>query len=297
MANNRKVSFIGLGEAAGAIAEGWSAGGATDILAFDVKVLNEVDRPTFLKRSAALFVQMCEANEQAVRGRDYIFSLVTADSAFEAAEVTTRSIKKGAFYFDCNSCAPGTKRRSAEVIEAAGGRYVDVAVMAPIYPAMHRSPVSVCGPHADAAIEAMLDLDMVPTKVDGEVGAASSIKMVRSIMMKGLEALMVECILAGREAGVDDAVLDSLEKTYPGFGWKERAAYMLERVMVHGQRRAAEMREVAITVDELGLQGRMSKATVGWHQEIGDLRLDPAEDDYRDRADRILHAIKNNEAN
>ena len=89
-------------------------------------------------------------------------------------------------------------------------------------------------------------------------------------------------------------MLDSLDDTYPGFDWKSRSAYMLERVMTHGVRRAAEMREVALTVDLLGLKGEMSRASVGWQQTIGELglRADAADAaDYRVLADRILAAL------
>jgi hypothetical protein len=135
---------------------------------------------------------------------------------------------------------------------------------------------------------------MSATIHNGPVGAASAVKMIRSVMMKGLEALVCECVLAGRKAGVIEAVLDSLDDTYPGFDWKSRSAYMLERVMTHGVRRAAEMREVALTVDLLGLKGEMSRASVGWEQTIGELglRADAAEaGDYRVLADRILAAL------
>ncbi len=128
---------------------------------------------------------------------------------------------------------------------------------------------------------------------DGPVGSSSAIKMIRSIMMKGLEALVCECVLAGRKAGVIETVLDSLDDTYPGFDWRKRSAYMLERVMTHGVRRAAEMREVALTVDLLGLDGAMSRASVGWQQTVGDLGLRSSADeaaDYRILADRILAA-------
>ena len=121
-----------------------------------------------------------------------------------------------------------------------------------------------------------------------------SVKMIRSIMMKGLEALVCECVLAGRKAGIIEAVLDSLDDTYPGFDWRKRSAYMLERVMTHGVRRAAEMREVALTVDLLGLKGEMSRASVSWEQTIGELGLRATETelaDYRMLADRILAAL------
>jgi len=129
---------------------------------------------------------------------------------------------------------------------------------------------------------------------EGPVGAASAIKMVRSIVMKGLEAIVAECVLAGTKAGVIDAVLDSLDDTYPGFDWRKRSAYMLERVMTHGLRRAAEMREAALTVELLGLDPAMSSASVRWQQEIGELGLRATADeaaDFRLLADRILAGL------
>ena len=106
--------------------------------------------------------------------------------------------------------------------------------MAPVHPRLHRTPLLISGPHVEAAAAAFASLGMSAKIHDGPVGAASSVKMIRSIMMKGLEALVCECVLAGRKAGVIDTVLDSLDDTYPGFDWKKRSAYMLERVMTHG---------------------------------------------------------------
>ncbi len=291
MSNRKQIALIGFGEAATAFVEGWAGRPEADFATFDIKVKSKKTKSALLNRCQALTV-VCEAsNAEAVVGKDAIFSFVTADQSLAAAKETANSIERGVFFFDCNSCSPGTKSKAAELITKAGGRYVDVAVMAPVYPAMHKTSASICGPHAQAAFDYMTRLDMDPTVIEGDVGVASSTKMVRSIMMKGLEALMMECVLAGRQAGVDGAVLNSLEKTYPGFGWKDKAAYMAERVMVHGKRRAAEMREVAITVEELGLQGRMASATVDWHQEIGDLELDPGEDEYESRIDSLLAAL------
>jgi 3-hydroxyisobutyrate dehydrogenase-like beta-hydroxyacid dehydrogenase len=231
---------------------------------------------------------------EAVTGAEAVFSVVTADQAHEAALAALPGLAKGAVFFDCDSCAPQTKSRTAHEVEAAGGRYVDVAVMAPVHPRLHRTPLLISGPHVEEAASTLASLGMSATIHDGPVGAASAVKMIRSVMMKGLEALVCECVLAGRKAGVIEAVLDSLDDTYPGFDWKSRSAYMLERVMTHGVRRAAEMREVALTVDLLGLKGEMSRASVGWEQTIGELglRADAAEAaDYRVLADRILAAL------
>jgi 3-hydroxyisobutyrate dehydrogenase-like beta-hydroxyacid dehydrogenase len=288
------LGFLGFGEAAQALVQGWDRADNTGIAVYDIKTdgpSNEI-RASKIAEYQRFGITGCETAAEALRGKAVVFSLVTADQAHIAAQNAAAALAPGALFLDCNSCAPETKRRSAAVIDGAGGRYVDVAVMAPVHPALHKVPLLVSGPHAAAALAAFDALDMNAREEPGEVGRASSIKMIRSIMMKGLEALVLECVLSGRRAGVEDAVLDSLEKSYPGFDWKARSAYMMERVMSHGIRRAAEMREVAKTVADLGFDNGMTEATVDWQQRIGDLHLDAGEDDYKSRADAILAALK-----
>ena len=295
MSEKLKVALIGFGEAGAAFAEGWQGHAGVLIKAFDVKTQSDATRVEMTNRYEHYGVEGCDLLADAVGDCDVIFSFVTADRAQEAARSVLGLCRAGTLFFDCNSCAPDTKRGSAKLIEADGGHYVDVAVMAPVYPKMHQTKVHICGPHSAEAESQMAKLDMNVTVMDGDVGHASATKMVRSIMMKGLEAVMVECVLAGRKAGVDELVLDSLDKTYPGFNFREKAAYMLERVMVHGVRRAAELREVALTVEQLGLDNEMSLATVEWQQRIGEMKLDPNLDlgpeDYRQRADIVLAAL------
>ena len=292
------IAFIGFGEAARAFLDGWrmQPGFGARVAAYDIKTDSPDADVRAAKRAdyAAANVIGASSAPEAVAGAEAVFSVVTADQAHQAAMAALPGLAKGALFFDCDSCAPQTKVRTAREVDAAGGRYVDAAVMAPVHPRLHRTPLLISGPHINAAVAALAALDMSATIHDGPVGSSSAIKMIRSIMMKGLEALVCECVLAGRKAGVIETVLDSLDDTYPGFDWKKRSAYMLERAMTHGVRRAAEMREVALTVDLLGLDGAMSRASVGWQQAIGDLGLKSGADeaaDYRILADRILASL------
>jgi 3-hydroxyisobutyrate dehydrogenase-like beta-hydroxyacid dehydrogenase len=166
-----------------------------------------------------------------------------------------------------------------------------MAIMAPVRPGRHLTPVLLAGPHAAQAAEALEALGMRPEIVGSRVGQASAVKMVRSVMIKGLEALVAECFLTARRAGVEDAVLASLEASDPDIRWRERGAYALDRMMVHGTRRAAEMREVAATVEGAGLPARLARATVEWQADIGALALDPGEAELGARLDRILAAL------
>ena len=292
------IAFIGFGEAAHAFLDGWRTqpGFGARVAAYDIKTDSPDPDVRAAKRGDYVRANVIGASSapEAVAGADVVFSVVTADQAHEAAVAALPGLAKGALFFDCNSCAPQTKERTAKEVDAAGARYVDVAVMAPVHPRLHRTPLLISGAHASDAAAALAALDMSAAIHDGPVGSSSAIKMIRSIMMKGLEALVCECVLAGRKAGVIETVLDSLDDTYPGFDWKKRSAYMLERVMTHGVRRAAEMREVTLTVDLLGLDGAMSRASVGWQQTIGELGLRSGADeaaDYRILADRILDSL------
>jgi 3-hydroxyisobutyrate dehydrogenase-like beta-hydroxyacid dehydrogenase len=173
-----------------------------------------------------------------------------------------------------NSVAPQTKRAAAAIIEAAGGRYVDVAVMAPVQPGRLSTPLLLSGPWAEEAMARLASFGFSNMRVVGNaVGRASSIKMLRSVIVKGTEALAVECLLAAEAAGVRGEVLDSLDLGEMIRSWAERADHSLDRMMIHGLRRAAEMDEVVKTLDALGTGSAMSRATAERQRAIGALGI------------------------
>lgn len=286
------IGFIGFGEAARAIADGWAAAGiGTTLAAFDIKTLLDDTAEAITEACDERGVFCAPSSAALLAQSDIVFSLVTADNAFSAAETASPHIRPDTLYLDGNSCSPETKRRNAALIDSAGARYVDVAIMSPIHPKRHETPCLVSGPHATQGAEAMAGLGMMATVTGPEIGDASSVKMIRSVMIKGTEALMAECFLAAEKAGVSAEVLASLSASDPQIDWSRKAAYCLERMMVHGTRRAAEMREVSATVADLGLEPRMSAATVAWQAEIGALGLQTArDDDIADRVGLILSA-------
>lgn len=260
------LAFIGFGEAGMAFAEGM----AGRIIGYDRKLgmpeLSDQKRADF----ASAGVEAAPDNAAAVAGAALFFSLVTADQALAAARETAASIGAGALFCDMNSVAPDTKRAARDAIEAAGGYYIDVAVMAPVHPARRSVPLLVSGPHAEAAVAELKRFGFCARRVDGPVGAASSIKMIRSVMVKGIEALTAECFLAAAEAGVIDEICSSL-----GSDWAQKADYNLDRMIVHGLRRAAEMEEVVKTLDGLGTGSAMTRGTVERQRAIGALGLSP----------------------
>jgi 3-hydroxyisobutyrate dehydrogenase-like beta-hydroxyacid dehydrogenase len=286
------IVFMGFGEAGHAIASGWSKSRPGTIRAYDIALAETGEEGRAVRdRCSDAGIEAVESLQQALVGARLIFCLVTADQALEAARTASPHLQQGAIWLDCNSCAPQTKEKAALVIEAAGGKYVDVAVMAPVYPKRHQVPLLLAGPHAQAAAGLIEQLEMRPTITGGKVGDASSVKMLRSVMIKGLEALTAECLLAARRAGVEEAVLASLQASDPGIDWRARGAYNLERMMVHGARRAAEMDEVRVTLQELGIPDWMSRGTVEWQRTVSALDLEPGKDDLAKRSDIILSKL------
>ena len=211
---------------------------------------------------ASAGVETADSAADALGDRAFLLSLVTADSALDAARDYAPLLPEGALWCDMNSVAPDTKREAAAAIESAGSRYVDVAVMAPVDKGM-AVPLLVSGPHALAAQPLLEALGFSNVRVVGEdVGRASAIKMIRSVMVKGLEALSWECAAAAEQAGVFDEVMASLDGSEKAIGWTERVAYNRERMETHGLRRAAEMEESARTLQGLGIEPVMTRGTV-----------------------------------
>jgi len=199
----------------------------------------------------------------ALRGATLVLSLVTADQAMLAAEACAPFLEPDALWCDGNSVAPETKRAAARAIEAAGGRYVDMAILAPVEPARLAVPILLSGTAAAEAEAALRGLGFSKVRVVGaEVGRASAIKMIRSVMVKGIEALTDEMMAAAAVAGVTEEVLSSLDASENARPWAERAAYNLERMATHGLRRAAEMEESAKTLQGLGIEPVMTEGTV-----------------------------------
>ena len=187
-------------------------------------------------------MRLANSAADAVRETDMIISAVTAASSVEAARSVAPHLTGAPYYLDINSVSPGRKQETAKLL-GERARYVDVAVIAPIHPARHRTPLLIAGPHAEAISPLLRELEMQLSIVGANTGHAAAIKMIRSVMIKGIEALTLECFLAAARAGVLDEVTASLKNNYPTLDWTKIAEYNLERMASHGERRAAEMEE------------------------------------------------------
>jgi 3-hydroxyisobutyrate dehydrogenase-like beta-hydroxyacid dehydrogenase len=288
--NTPRLCFIGFGEAGQAFASGLREAGVTSMAAWDILFPHHAGDK--LRRvGETIGVRLAESAADAIKGSDIVIAAVTAASSLDAAVTAKPYLNPDQFYLDINSVSPGRKQETARQL-AGTARYVDVAVMAPVHPARHQTPVLLAGPHA-ATIEAVMrDLGMKPSQVGDTIGHAAAIKMVRSVMVKGMEALTMECFLAASRAGVEPAIFASLGKSFPTLDWPKIVAYNLERMANHGTRRAAEMEEVADTLRELGIEPHMATATVQRQRQMGALgKQEAVQAAIDDNGEALLKAV------
>jgi 3-hydroxyisobutyrate dehydrogenase-like beta-hydroxyacid dehydrogenase len=271
-ANTPRVAFIGFGEAGQAIATGLRGEGVERIAAWDI--LFPQDDGARLKAAAdKAGVRVATSAADAVDDADIVIAAVTAASSVEAARSAVSDLTGSPYYLDINSVSPGKKNDTAALL-GDRARYVDVAVIAAILDKLHKTPMLLAGPNAQAVSPLLTELGMNVKIAGDKIGTAAAIKMIRSVMIKGIEALTLETFIAAQRAGLVDEVTASMKTNYPGLDFVKMAEYNVERMASHGERRAAEMEESARTLRELGLEPRMVDAMVGDHREMGAIGKD-----------------------
>jgi 3-hydroxyisobutyrate dehydrogenase-like beta-hydroxyacid dehydrogenase len=300
-----RIGLVGYGEVGRILAEDLRGQGFT-VSAYDIKLDAAAVslREHTASHADAHGVTLAASHAALAANAELIVSAVTASQTVPVAQACAPTMQRDAFFLDFNSASPGAKVRAAEFVTAFGGRYVEGAVMTSVPPHRIRVPVLLGGPYA-AVFQPLLNQLGFDGKVSSEkLGVASAVKMCRSVMIKGLEAMVIESFTTARAYGVEDDVIASLYETLPGIDWEKQGAYFFQRVIEHGRRRAEEVREVAQTVRETGLDAWSAAGTAerqGWIADLADGGVFGAKgspgfarsSDWRIEADRILAKLKN----
>jgi 3-hydroxyisobutyrate dehydrogenase-like beta-hydroxyacid dehydrogenase len=256
----QRIAIIGFGEAGSILGQDLASAGF-EIVTYDILLDEASHRDAMLAKAERANATIAASTPEAAAKCDLMISAVTASSSSEVARLAGSALQSGQLFLDINSVSPDTKRENAKSIAQSGADYVDVAHMAPLPPLRLGVPMLLGGSAASWLASELNDIGMNAKCVSDQVGVASAIKMCRSVIIKGLEALAVECLLTARRYDAEETVLASLEASFPGMGWNDKLpSHLISRVAEHGQRRAAEMREVARTVRDAGLEPIMAAA-------------------------------------
>jgi 3-hydroxyisobutyrate dehydrogenase-like beta-hydroxyacid dehydrogenase len=269
--NFERVGLIGYGE----VGKIFSAGltglpGVTGVSAWDLKFVQPAMQAAEQAHAVRAGVTAQPSMQALCAASDLIFSAVTASNTLAVAQEASAFIRPGTVFLDLNSASPGTKQQCGALIDAAGGHYVEAGVMTSVPPYGIRVPMLLGGPRAAELAPLLAGWGLDASVVSDRLGVASAIKMCRSVMIKGLEALVIESYSTARAYGVEDHVLPTLQETFPSIDWSAQGAYFFSRVVQHGQRRAEEMREAANTVREAGFEPYMACAIADRQQWVAD---------------------------
>jgi 3-hydroxyisobutyrate dehydrogenase-like beta-hydroxyacid dehydrogenase len=292
----QRIALIGFGEFGTSFAKGFREIGVYEVAAYDILFDNSALGAALREKARAMGVEAAPSFAAAAERARVVISCVTAASAYEVAKEAGRSLTPGQFFLDINSVSPETKRADAEAVSASGADYVEAAVMAPVAPYGLKVPMLLGGERAHELAAFFAPAGLKMEAVATAIGEASAIKMCRSVMIKGIEALAVECFFTARRYGVEDRIVASLGETFRPLDWEKLAGYLIERVVRHGRRRAAEMREAAETVASAGLEPLMTAATAQRHDWVADeadampALKGNAEEDWRKTLDALLQA-------
>ena len=298
--NIQRIGVIGYGEVGKIFSAGLKgASGVTQASAWDLKLAaGSATREAERAHAQAAGIQACDDVAVLCAACDLVISAVTASNTLAVAREAAQCLKPGTVFLDLNSASPGTKQQAAALIDAAGGHYVEAGVMTSVPPYGVRVPMLLGGAKAAELATVLTAWGLDAKAVSDKLGVASAIKMSRSVMIKGLEALVIESYATARAYGVEDHVLPTLQETFPSIDWSEQGAYFFSRVVQHGQRRAEEMRESANTVREAGFEPFMASAIADKQQWVADQAAAGVFDGvdkkarWQDYADRLLAARK-----
>jgi 3-hydroxyisobutyrate dehydrogenase-like beta-hydroxyacid dehydrogenase len=297
-----QVGLVGYGEVGRILAEDLRAQDVK-VSAYDLKLDGDLGK-ALREHAAGHGVTLVASHADLAATADFIVSAVTANQAVPAARACAPAIQEGSWFLDFNSASPRAKLNAAKLIDGAGGRYVEGAVMTSIPPYRIKVPLLLGGAGAGELAPLLGVLGFDAKVASDQLGIASATKMCRSIMIKGLEAMVIESFTTARAYGVEDALLASLAETFPSIDWEKQGAYFFQRVIEHGRRRAEEVREVVETVREIGLTPWSAQGTAARQAFVADLAdagvfgakgsdAFARSADWRIEADRILAAPTN----
>lgn len=250
------VAVLGLGEAGSAIAR--------DLVARGVSVRGW-DPVAPLPEGVAAATGAADA----AQGADAVLSVNTAAVALETATVVAPVLRPGALYADLNTGAPELKRSVAQPVEAAGAVFADVALMAPVPGRGITTPALASGPGARRFAELFGPLGMPVTVIDDQPGSAASRKLLRSVVMKGMAAAVIEGLTAAERLGCADWYLGEIKNLFAGAN-----EALVDRLITgsrrHAVRRAHEMRVVAEMLLANDVHPRVSMAAAEWLKQLAD---------------------------
>ncbi|MGD8350272.1 MAG: NAD(P)-binding domain-containing protein [Gammaproteobacteria bacterium] len=254
-----RIGILGFGEAGSAFAAALSAAGAK-VYGYDLAWQGADDARLAQLRDEHSGIEFCRLSELLAE-MDIVLSTVTTDAALDAAEASLLVMMPGQVYCDLNSTAPRIKRQLAEMFEASDALFVEGAILGAIGVSGAKTRILLGGGRARELSEILNGLGLNTEAYSREIGKASTFKMLRSVFSKGLEALLIEFLAAGRKAGLEDDLWREVTELMADGRFEEVARNWICSHATAHERRNHEMLQVNELLNEMSFDAIMSEAT------------------------------------
>jgi 3-hydroxyisobutyrate dehydrogenase-like beta-hydroxyacid dehydrogenase len=256
------VAFIGFGELGAALAQRLGDSGAHEMRAWtrDRPDLDAAALAARVERMRAAGVEPIATLEDALSDADVVLSVVSGRSSREMAERSAERLGEGALYVDMTAAAMADKEVSAEVVERSSGRYADGAILGTV--AVPDAEISIVASGQGASeLQRLITCEGISIEaLDGPAGRATQLKLLRSVYMKGRDALVVETLLAARRCGLEKRLIASIEGPAERVSFADLSDRVLRSLAVHAARRADELDSSSDVVRGTGIDPLLAPA-------------------------------------
>ena len=268
-----KLGFIGFGEVGFEMAMGFKSEGLDRVLAYDVMQGDSVYGPLIRERVQNSGVALISSPEEVIKNVDVIIVAVPGSKTLQTAKDIVGFFDEHKLYVDVSASAPETKRAVWETVKTSGAKFVDAAMLGSLPQYKHKVPTLISGNGSDELLRLMTPYGMALDKANDNPGDATAIKLVRSIVMKGLPALLMEALEAASAMKIEEVVLKSLAETMNSCTFEVTMNRLVTGTAVHAERRGQEMVNVIEMLNTLNIKPTMSQATFERHKWLAGKNL------------------------
>lgn len=288
--NPPKVTFIGFGEVASVFSSAIYEQGA-EVRAYDVLMDTKDGIEILEKRSQAKGISFLSLKD-ALTGADFILSTVTTSVAEEAARSCAEHIGPGQMYIDLNATAPSVKRRVSEIIQPTGADFVEGSILGAVNVTGFKTRILTGGPKGRETAETLTRLGLNAAYYSSEIGKASTFKMLRSIFSKGLEVLLLEFLIAGKRAGIEDDLWEEIVGLFKNNPFDVVAANWIKTHATAHERRYHEMKQVTEVIREIGLDPILTSGTEAFFKRSCELGMKDAFPEKPDTMEAVIEFME-----
>jgi len=281
-----KIGFIGFGEVASIFSKEMSCKGA-EIRIYDVLISQKGGLETIKKRMLNDNIQISSL-EEVITKSDYILSTVPSQFAKSVAKNCVGYLRPKKVYIDLNSTSPFIKIEVSKIIQSAKADFVEGAILGAVGVTGSKTRILVTGEKGKEVAEVFNKLGMNVSYYSPEIGKASMFKMLRSIFSKGLEALILECLIAGKKAGIEKDLWDDITDFMSKKPFDQIAANWIQTHVVAHERRYYEISQVVETMKKIGVEPIVTSGTEDFFKRSLSLRMKEAFPEKPDSFEKVI---------